>query len=109
MKKTIVIFAVFLFSATQTFAYMEKVYDEYGNRVGSARRIGDSYEWYDKDNKRVNSYKDLANGAEVFVGTLPARPMPYYYEPYYYYYDYYNTRVMPTGGIRVEKTIQAYY
>lgn len=85
MKKAIVTLSLLILTAGQSFAYVEKVYDEYGERVGSARKVGDSYEWYDMDNKRVKSYKDLANGAEVFVGSLPARPADFYYS--YYYWD----------------------
>lgn len=109
MKKTIVTLLLLILTAGQSFAYVEKVYDEYGNRVGSARKIGDTYEWYDMNDKRVQSYKDLADGAEVFVGNLPARPADYYYN-YYYWDPLYrlNPDRIRSGKVKFIRTLNSY-
>ena len=54
MKKLFIIFVLFLFSVTSVFAYSIKVYDEYGNRVGTYRKEGDKYQFYDFNDKKVD-------------------------------------------------------
>jgi len=55
MHKILIIFAIFVFSVTQAYAYSIKVYDEYGNRVGTYRKEGDNYQFYDFNDKKVDS------------------------------------------------------
>ena len=110
MKKYLIILLLFMTTA-QSFAMVEKVYNEFGQRVGSVRKKGDAYEWFDMDNRQVKSYKDLSGGAEIFVGT-PGRRFNYYsYDPYHYYvnYPYYFYNNIPQGGVKVIKTGHSYY
>lgn len=122
MKKYLSILFLLIVTAGQSFAAIEKVYNEYGERVGSVRKNGDTFEWFDMDNRQVKSYKDLANGAEIFVGS-PGRRFNYYdYDPYHYYirspYYYVIPPAYPThpiphppagAGVQLIKTGHSYY
>ena len=54
MRKIFIIFVLFLFSINSIFAYSIKVYDEYGNRVGTYRKEGDKYQFYDFNENKVD-------------------------------------------------------
>ena len=53
MRKIFILSAIILLTVTETFAYAIKVYDEYGNRVGTYRKEGDHYQLYDFNDKKV--------------------------------------------------------
>jgi len=53
MRKIFILFIMFLFAISETFAYAIKVYDEYGNRVGTYRKNGDNYQFYDFNDNLV--------------------------------------------------------
>ena len=54
MRKIFILFTIFFFTISETFAYAIKVYDEYGNRVGTYRKEGDHYQLYDFNDKKVD-------------------------------------------------------
>jgi len=54
MRKLLTILLLFLFTASNVFAYSIKVYDEYGNRVGTYRKEGDKYQFYDFNDNKVD-------------------------------------------------------
>ena len=43
MRKILALFLALIICISETFAYALKVYDEYGKRVGTYRKEGDSY------------------------------------------------------------------
>ncbi len=63
MNKFLVLFFILLLSITETFAYAIKVYDEYGNRVGTYRKEGDKFQLYDFNDKRVENPDGLIKNA----------------------------------------------
>jgi len=63
MRKLFLILFLFLLSITETFAYAIKVYDEYGNRIGTYRKNGDKYELYDFNDKKIDSPEMLIKDA----------------------------------------------
>ena len=54
MHKLLVVFVIFLLVVSETFAYSVKVYDEYGNRVGTYKKEGDNYQFYDFNDNKVD-------------------------------------------------------
>ena len=54
MRKLLVILVIFFVAVSEVFAYSIKVYDEYGNRVGTYRKEGDSYQFYDFNDNKVD-------------------------------------------------------
>ncbi len=63
MHKAIIVFAVILFTISETFAYGVKVYDEFGNRVGTYRKEGDNYQLYDFYDRKVENPGTLIQNA----------------------------------------------
>lgn len=63
MHKILVLFIILLFTLGQSFAYSIKLYDEYGNRVGTYRKDGDSYQLYDFNDKKVDTPEMLIQNA----------------------------------------------
>ena len=55
MRKIFLFLMIILITASQTFAYSIKVYDEYGNRVGTYKKEGENYQLYDFYDKKVDS------------------------------------------------------
>ena len=55
MRRLLILSLFLLFAFTEAYAYSIKVYDEYGNRVGTYRKEGDSYQFYDFNDKKVDS------------------------------------------------------
>ena len=88
MKKTIVLLLIFLLSLSETFAYAIKVYDEYGNRVGTYRKEGENYVLYDfKDNK--------VEQPEKLLDEVPSQKALTEYSR-----TYYDENMMPIGTYR---------
>lgn len=54
MRKLFILLTLFFFSFTNVLAYSIKVYDEYGNRVGTYRKEGDKYQFYDFNDNKVD-------------------------------------------------------
>ena len=54
MRKLLILSAIMLFTVTQSFAYSIKVYDEYGNRVGTYKKEGENYQLYDFNDNKVD-------------------------------------------------------
>ena len=63
MRKIFVLLMMLLFFVSETFAYALKVYDEYGNRVGTYRKEGDTYQLYDFYDKKVDNPDNLIKNA----------------------------------------------
>ena len=63
MRKIFILFAVVLLTLSETFAYGVKVYDEYGNRVGTYKKEGDSYQLYDFNDRKVEHADTLIQNA----------------------------------------------
>ena len=63
MRKIFILFAIILFTVTETFAYAIKVYDEYGNRVGTYKKEGDGYQLYDFNDNKVDQPEMLIENA----------------------------------------------
>lgn len=59
MRKFLIIFLLIIFTVPETLAYAIKVYDEYGNRVGTYRKVGQSYQFYDFYDKKVDNPEAL--------------------------------------------------
>ena len=59
MRKILIILAVILFTVSETFAYAIKVYDEYGNRVGTYRKAGKDYQLYDFYDNKIDNPETL--------------------------------------------------
>ena len=54
MKNLFFVLFVFCVLISETFAYSIKVYDEYGNRVGTFKKEGENYQLYDFYDKKVD-------------------------------------------------------
>ena len=54
MHKIFILSAIIIMTASATFAHAIKVYDEYGNRVGTYRKEGDHYQLYDFHDNKVD-------------------------------------------------------
>jgi hypothetical protein len=63
MRKLVILSVILLLSVSETFAYALKVYDEYGNRVGTYRKEGDNYQLYDFYDKKVDNPDSLIQNA----------------------------------------------
>ena len=63
MHKIFIIIAVFILTLSETLAYAVKVYDEYGNRIGTYRKEGDSYQLYDFYDNKVENPENLIKNA----------------------------------------------
>ena len=59
MRKIFILFTILLLTVTETFAYAMKVYDEYGNRIGTYRKEGDHYQLYDFNDNKVDNPDSL--------------------------------------------------
>ena len=62
MNRIFLLLIILLSFTTETFAYAIKVYDEYGNRVGTYRKEGDKYQLYDFNDKKVETPDGLTHG-----------------------------------------------
>jgi len=63
MRKILILFVILLFAVSEVFAYSIKVYDEYGNRVGTYRKEGDNYQFYDFNDRKVDSPAEIIENA----------------------------------------------
>lgn len=63
MRKIFILFAILFFSVSETFAFAVKVYDEYGNRVGTYRKEDGHYQLYDFNDKKVENPDNLIKNA----------------------------------------------
>ena len=63
MRKIFILSAILLLTVTETFAYAIKVYDEYGNRVGTYRKEGDKYQLYDFYDNKIDNPDSLIKDA----------------------------------------------
>ena len=63
MRKLLVLSAIFIFTISEIFGYGIKVYDEYGNRVGTYRKEGDNFQLYDFNDKKVDDPDALIKNA----------------------------------------------
>ena len=63
MRKIFILFAMILFTVSETYAYAIKVYDEYGNRVGTYKKEGDNYQLYDFYDKKIDNPEGLIKDA----------------------------------------------
>ena len=63
MRKFFILSAVLILTVTETFAYAIKVYDEYGNRVGTYRKEGDRYQLYDFYDNKIDNPDNLIKDA----------------------------------------------
>ena len=63
MRKIILLLLIILLTVSETYAYAMKVYDEYGNRIGTYRKEGDSYQLYDFYDNKVDNPDSLIKNA----------------------------------------------
>lgn len=63
MQKIVYLLFLLFFVSTEVYAYAIKVYDEYGNRIGTYRKEGENYELYDFYDKKIKNPKELINNA----------------------------------------------
>ncbi len=63
MRKIFILSAILLLTVTESFAYAIKVYDEYGNRVGTYRKEGDRYQLYDFYDNKIDNPDSLIKNA----------------------------------------------
>jgi len=59
MRKIFLIILTILICVPETYAYSIKVYDEYGNRVGTYKKEGEAYTLYDFHDKKVEDPSTL--------------------------------------------------
>ena len=59
MQKFLVLMLISIFTIAQTYAYAIKVYDEYGNRIGTYRKSNEKYEFYDFHENKVENPEDV--------------------------------------------------
>ena len=59
MKQLAIILLTLIITTAQAFAYSVKVYDYWGNRVGTYKKEGDRYVLYDFNDKKVENPEDL--------------------------------------------------
>ena len=59
MKKLFVVFFILLLTTASTFAYSIKVYDQWGNRVGTYKKEGDNFVLYDFHDRKVENPESL--------------------------------------------------
>ena len=59
MHRIVLLLLIFVFSVVQAYAYAIKVYDEYGNRVGTYKKEGENYQLYDFNDKKVDNPEKL--------------------------------------------------
>ena len=57
--KHILVVLIMLLTVCETFAYSVKVYDQWGNRVGTYKKEGDNYVLYDFHDKKIENPEDL--------------------------------------------------
>ena len=63
MHKFLILSAIILLSVTETFAYAVKVYDDYGNRVGTYRKVGQDYQFYDFYDRKIDNPETIIKNA----------------------------------------------
>ena len=63
MRKLLIVSILLIFVVSNVFAYSIKVYDEYGNRVGTYRKEGDKYQVYDFNDKKIDRPEALIKDA----------------------------------------------
>ena len=63
MHKFLILSAIFLFFISESFAYAIKVYDEYGNRVGTYKKEGENYQLYDFYDKKIDNPDSIIKNA----------------------------------------------
>ena len=63
MRKILITLFCILLTVSETFAYAIKVYDEYGNRVGTYRKEGENFQLYDFNDKKVDNPESLIKNA----------------------------------------------
>ena len=63
MRKILTLFFIIFLSVSQAYSYALKVYDEYGNRVGTYRKEGDNYQFYDFNDNKVDNPETLIKDA----------------------------------------------
>ncbi len=63
MRKIFVLAVIVLLLTSETFAAAIKLYDEYGNRVGTYRKEGDFYQLYDFNDNKVENPDALIKDA----------------------------------------------
>lgn len=86
MKKILIFLTIILFTVSETFAYAIKVYDEYGNRVGTYKKEGDNYQLYDFNDNKVEQ-------PDLLIKNAPdARTLKQYSQTFY------DENMMPIGG-----------
>ena len=63
MRNILIVLLIILMTTSATLAYAIKVYDEYGNRVGTYKKEGENYQLYDFYDKKVDNPDDLIQNA----------------------------------------------
>lgn len=63
MKNVFLMFCIMFFTVSEVFAYAVKVYDNCGNRIGTYRKHGDTFELYDFYDRKVENPEDLIKNA----------------------------------------------
>ena len=63
MRKLLILLLAMFFITSDVFAYAIKVYDEYGNRVGTYRKEGDDYQFYDFNDRKVDAPSKIIENA----------------------------------------------
>ena len=59
MKKWFLLIMIVIMTCSQVFAYAVKVYDQWGNRIGTYRKEGENFVLYDFYDKRIENPEDL--------------------------------------------------
>ena len=63
MRNFLLILLVSLITSSQVFAYAVKVYDQWGNRVGTYRKEGDRFVLYDFYENKIENPEELIQNA----------------------------------------------
>ena len=86
MKKLTIIALLLLITMNETFAYAIKVYDEWGNRIGTYKKEGENFVLYDFYDKKVENPENL-------IKNPPNNRLLKEYSQYFY-----DENMNPIGG-----------
>ena len=80
MKKILFSILLLVIFANSAFAYAIKIYDEYGSRIGTAKKVGENYELYDMDGKKFENYEKLHSSIPFDNKTTLQERIIYFYD-----------------------------
>ena len=68
MQKSLILVILLFSLAIESFAYVIKVYDQNGDKIGTYRRIGNKQEFYDNNNQKADLTESELNDIYDGIG-----------------------------------------